>query len=162
MVERNRDVLVSIYKLYEMLNQAGARNNIIAIDTCLDYKAYKEKRDKSSKGIDYVDGTIKLQKVIDNKYSYKIPTSTLISYATEFNEKAKDSGLKESNMSPYAYYLVKYLDDEEIPIQEVFRRVRNDMLKELKGKQRNLEINGLRDNIWLQPKKAMPSPAPTT
>jgi len=102
-----------------------------------------------------------LKKVIDDKYSYKRPVSTIISYSAEPNELANDIGLKNPKMSPYAYYLVKYLDDEEIPITEVFRRVRNDMSEETKDKQRNSEINLLKDNIWLQPAKAMPSPSTT-
>ncbi len=168
MVEQNRDVWVSIHKLYEVLNQAGARNNIISIDACQDYK--KGKNNKDSKGlyrtgykvINYEDGTINLKKIIDDKYSYKRPPSTIISYSAEPNEKAKDSGLKDPKMSPYAYYLVKYLDNESIPIAEVFRRVRKGMLNDFKGTQRNSETNGLKENIWLQPAKAMPSPAPTT
>lgn len=168
MVEQKRDVLVSIYKLYEVLNKAEARNNIISIDACQDYQA--NKNDKNSKGILYRTGYRPgsfnrkkiLKRVVDDKYSSTKPSSILISYSTEPNERAKDSGVNNPLMSPYAYYLVKYIDDEEIPITEVFRRVRNDMSEESKGKQRNLETHLLKDNIYLQPKKAMPSPAPTT
>lgn len=168
MVEQKRDVWISIHKLYKTLNQAGARNNIISIDACQDYKRIKNNKDNSKSlyrtgyRVDYGDGAVNLKRIIDDKYSYKRPPSTIISYSAEPNERANDRGIRNPNMSPYTYYLTKYIDDEEIPITEVFRRVRKDMLIELKGKQRNSETNGLRDNIWLQPAKAMPSPAPTT
>jgi hypothetical protein len=49
---------------------------------------------------------------------------------------------------------MKHIKDEEIPIEEVFRRVRVSLLKETKRKQSNSEEMQLEKNIWLVPKKA--------
>ena len=42
----------------------------------------------------------------------------------------------------------------DIPVGEIFNRIRVDMRKELDGKQRNLEQGALEGNPWLNIKKA--------
>jgi hypothetical protein len=55
---------------------------------------------------------------------------------------------------------MQHLDDEEVPIEEVFRRVRVSMLKETNRQQSNSEEMKLEKNIWLVPKKAQVALAP--
>ena len=170
MTDKKEKTLVSIYKLYAFLEDAKARYNIISIDACRDYqKQYivmeKESNEKTLKNFrgnirfdegDKADESV----VLDNKYSYKMPDSTIVSYATMPYQRAKDWSIYDEEHSPYAYALMKYLDDEEIPIEEVFRRVRVDLLKETGRSQSNLEVVNLEKNIWLVPKKAGISFAP--
>ena len=169
MTDKKEVVLVSIFKLYDFLNNAKARYNIVVIDACRDYKEHyvpldedeNMKKLKNFRGnfrtvsIRSSDGIKKKQPVVlDNNYSYKFPSSTIVSYATMPNQRAKDWSIHDEKHSPYAYALMKYLNDEEIPIEEVFRRVRTSLLKETGREQSNLEELNLEKNIWLVPKRA--------
>jgi len=163
MVDRDKEVLVSIHKLYEVLQKANAKNNIIAIDACQNYTQSRDKNQKGRgvfRGYDFKVETTTLPRVIDNQYSYKEPSSTIKSYSTRINEKAHDVGKHNQRLSPYAFYLTRHLDDEEIPIQEVFRRVRKGMNQDYSGLQVNFESGALDHNIWLQPKRKEDSNMP--
>jgi hypothetical protein len=76
------------------------------------------------------------------------------------NQIAQDWSIYDRNHSPYTRQLIKYLDDEEIPIDEVFRRVRVSLIRETNRTQINLEENSLEKNIWLVPKRGQISFAP--
>ena len=175
MTDSEKKVLVSIYKFYNFLKEANARHNIIVLDVCRDYQKHyvvmeskqNSKALKNFRGnfrtvhIRYDDG-IKTDEtvVLDNNYSATVPKSTIISYATRRNQKAKDWSIYNDKHSPYAYALMQYLDDEEIPIEEVFRRVRVLLLKETERGQCNSEEINLEKNIWLVPKRAEVAVAP--
>jgi len=174
MTDKERPVLVSIFKFYDFLKEVRAKHSIMAIDACRDYqKHYIPMNDiENSKNLKNFRGNFSLEKfragairydegikkdidvLLDNDYSYKLPNSTLVSYATERNQRAKDWSIYDAKHSPYSYALMKYLLDEEIPIEEVFRRVRVSILKETNRSQSNSEEMKLEKNIWLVPKKA--------
>ncbi|MBN2826242.1 MAG: caspase family protein [Campylobacterales bacterium] len=150
MVDKKESVLVSIFKLYTILREANPKDAIVAIDSCQDYSGIDNKR-----GV-YRGKLVRDEKIpsrIVKGFSPQKPNSIIISYATQPNEKASDKGVHNTNMSPYAYYLNRHLDDEEIPIQEVFRRVRKAMHRDFEGKQRSSAVDLLQNNIWLQPKR---------
>ncbi len=156
MVDAKEDALVSIYKLYEVLDKAGAKHNIIAIDACRDYrKSTKNDKVLYRKSIDLTTPDERGErrvKIYDNNHS-RPPFSTIISFAADVNEGARDKGLSDKTHSPYSRYLIEHLDDSRIPVGEVFNRVRKDLRKELHGKQRNLETGALEGNPWLNPKR---------
>jgi len=173
MTDKNKRVVVGIYKLYEFLDRAKARYNIVVIDACRDYqKSYISannidnqryiKNLKNFRGnIREAKGKIKKELIIhDDNCPYIFPRSTIISYATMHNQIAKDWSRYDKTHSPYTRQLIKYLDDEEIPIEEVFRRVRTSMIRETNRTQINLEENSLEQNVWLVPKKGQISFAP--
>ncbi|MEA2028465.1 MAG: caspase family protein [Campylobacterota bacterium] len=156
MVDKKESVVVSIFKLYSLLREANPKNSIVAIDSCRDYSG-------TNGGSSVYRGQLVRDEKIPSRvvrgYSPKKPNSIIISYATEPNEKASDKGVHNKNMSPYAYYLDRHLDDEEIPIQEVFRRVRNGMSRDFNGTQRSSAVDLLKNNIWLQPKRKVTAKA---
>ena len=174
MTDKEKPVLVSIFKFYDFLKSVKAKHSIIALDACRDFQKHYialngEENGKVLKNfrgnfslkdfraghIRYDDGIKKdVQVVLDNDYSYRLPKSTLVSYATERNQKAKDWSIYDVHHSPYSYGLIQHLDDEEIPIEEVFRRVRVSILNETNRQQSNSEEMKLEKNIWLVPKKA--------
>ena len=178
MTDKNKRVLVSLYKFYDFLRESKPRYNIIAIDACRDYKKeYVVKKTLESKtsvpnmarlkplipnfrgnfdrSARFIAGNKeKIEVELDNKYSYKMPRSTIVSYATIHQQRASDGKEYDQKHSPYAQALMKYLDDEEIPIEEVFRRVRVALLKKTDGEQSNQEEVNLEKNIWLVPKRA--------
>lgn len=151
--------LVSLYSLYEVLIEAKGRYNIVVIDACRNYEESVQNSRIVSRGgnlreVLFDKGiTLKANIVLDNNYSSDFPPSTVISYATMHNQKAYDKSPTEPNHSPYTKALIEHLDDEEVPIEVVFKRVRKALIKELHGKQINLEESSLEKNIWLQAKK---------
>ena len=166
MTDKKEKTLVSIYKFYSFLREVKSRYNIICIDACRDYREQyvsinKKKRLKNFRGnlgvrsIRQEKGVKKNEMAFfDNKYSYALPRSTIVSYAAMHHQVASDFSVHDSSHSSYAYALMKFLDDKEIPIEEVFRRVRVSQLKESNGQQSNLEETNLEKNIWLVPKQA--------
>lgn len=175
MTDREQKVLVSIYKFYKFLRDVNARHNIMVIDACRDYQEHyipmeaKQNQEVLSnyRGnfgglvVRYEDGVkVNESVVLDNNYPYEFPKSTILSYATDLYQKAKDWSIYSNQHSPYSYALMHYLDDEEIPIEEVFRRVRASLLHETERMQSNSEKTNLEKNIWLVPKRAEVAFAP--
>ena len=180
MTDKKQQVLMSIYRLYEFLDKAEARHNIVVIDACRDFQRYlipmervknaryikNSKRGYNFRGnfranITEAKRGVEPKWVIhDDNCSDKFPSSTIISYATMHNQMAQDWSLYDEHHSPYTRLLINYLDDEEIPIEEVFRRVRLALIKETNRKQMNLEESSLEKNVWLVPKKAEVAFAP--
>ena len=170
MTDSSQKVFVSIYKIYEFLNRAKARHNIVVIDACRDYhKSYismnvttrQTFRGDFRANIREGKGKIKDELVVyDNNYSDTFPRSTIISYATMHNQMAKDWSIYDREHSPYTRQLIRYIDDKEIPIEEVFRRVRIGLISETNRLQINLEENSLEKNVWLVPKEGQVAFAP--
>jgi uncharacterized caspase-like protein len=177
MTDRDETVLVSIYKLYEFLNDAKARYNIVVIDACRDYQNSYTPTDEAKnqryirsarnyrgnfRGNYTIGRKIEEQEpvIYDNNCSDVFPPSTIISYATMHNQLARDWSIYDEKHSPYSRQLIRYLDDEEIPIEEVFRRVRIGLIQETNRTQINLEENSLEKNVWLVPKEGQVAFAP--
>ncbi|CAA6803306.1 MAG: Unknown protein [uncultured Sulfurovum sp.] len=162
MTDKKQRTIVSIFKFYDFLKKVQARHSIIVLDACRDYQKHYTpingaKNEENFRGnIRYDNGLKKDVKVFVEKNNYEdsLPRSTIVSYATQRNQKAKDFSRHNRKHSPYSYALMKYLDDEEIPIEEVFRRVRVSILEETNGEQSSSEEMKLEKNIWLVPKKA--------
>lgn len=71
----------------------------------------------------------------------KAPTGTLIAFSTSPGERAKDSGM--GNNSIYTGALLKHLSDKNIPIEELFKRVRTTVYSLSGGKQISWEHTSL-------------------
>ena len=161
MIEENNKLnLVSLYRLYAMLIEANARYNIVAIDACRNYQEDESSMElERTRGADWREvlfdngSVLKPNVELDNNYSSSFPPSTLISYATMHNQKAYDASSSDPRHSPYSKALINHLDDEEVPIEVVFKRVRSELIREMNGKQINLEESSLEKNVWLQPKR---------
>ena len=175
MTDKDAKVLVSIYKIYEFLDDIKARYNIIVIDACREFqatyipidgnknRAYIE-ASKNPKGnarstvSDMRGKPINEFVVHDESFSSTFPHSTIISYSSA--NIAKDWSKKDREHSPYSISLIEHLDDEEIPINELFRRVRNSVIKDTNRTQVSMERTSLEKNIWLVPKRADVAVAP--
>ena len=166
MTDRDEIVIVSIFRLYEFLESAKARHNIVVIDACRDYQKSYTRTDevKNQRYLSHARnhrGNYTIGKKIEDKKtviydancSSRFPRSTIISYATMDNQLAKDWSIHDKSHSPYSRQLIRYLDDEEIPIEEVFRRVRIALIHETNRTQINLEESSLEKNVWLVPKE---------
>ena len=178
MTDTEKPVLVSIFKLYSLLKSAKSRYTIIAIDACRDYqkhyisihdeknhnilKNYRGNFKFKTRQVRFSDGvTTDIEVIHDDKdYFESLPKSTIISFATRRNQRAKDWSIYDSQHSPYSYALIKHLDDEEIPIEELFKRIQKEINIETNGEQVNTSESTLFKNIWLVPKRAEVAVAP--
>jgi len=169
MTDKDAKVLVSIYKIYEFLDEMKARYNIVVIDACREFQANyipsnsKQNRayieaSKNARGNaratvrDMVGKSLNEFVIHDDNCLGTFPKSTIISYSSA--NIAKDWSRKDREHSPYSVSLIEHLDDEEIPINELFRRVRNSVIKDTNRTQVSMERTNLEKNIWLVPKKA--------
>ena len=169
MTDKDAKVLVSIYKIYEFLDEIKTRYNIVVIDACREFQANytpinsKQNRayieaSKNARGNaratvrDMVGKSVNEFVVHDDNCTGSFPKSTIISYASA--NIAKDWSRKDREHSPYSVSLIEHLADEEIPINELFRRVRNSVIKDTNRTQVSMERTNLEKNIWLVPKKA--------
>jgi hypothetical protein len=178
MTDLNKPVLVSIFKLYSLLKEVKSRYNIIAIDACRDYQKHyivadeekSQKRLKNYRGnfkfktrqVRFSDAiTTNIEVIRDDKnYFENLPKSTIISFSTRRNQTAKDWSIYDTQHSPYSYALIKHLDDEEIPIEELFKRMQKEIDTETSGRQVNTSESTLFKNIWLVPKRTEIAIAP--
>lgn len=71
----------------------------------------------------------------------KAPTGTLIAFSTSPGERAKDSGLGDNSI--YTGALLKHIADKNIPIEEMFKRVRTTVYSLSGGKQISWEHTSL-------------------
>jgi hypothetical protein len=118
MTDKEKPVLVSIFKFYDFLKRVEARHSIISLDACRDYQKHYisigRTREKNFRGnfslerfragkIRSDDGFKKdVEVFIDKDYDYKLPNSILVSYSTHRNEKAKDWSVHDEKHSPYS------------------------------------------------------------
>ena len=168
MTDSEKPVIVSIFKLYSLLADAKSRYNIIALDACRDYQKHYIPTDSKNyyrgnfRNVRFSEGDkSNITVVRDNQnYSENLPKSTIISFATQRNQTAKDWSIYDAKHSPYSYALIKHLDDEEIPIEELFKRIQKELDIETAGKQVNSIESTLFRNIWLVPKRAEIAVAP--
>lgn len=155
MVDPKEEALISIHKIYEVLTKARAKHNIICIDACRYYKEMSNNDKVVYRGwrkVHFTEEKGLPRKIYDNNHANP-PISTVVSFAAGINQPARDKGIIDESHSPYTRYLIEHLDDAQIPVSEIFNRVRLALRKELNGEQRNLETGGLEGNFWLNPKK---------
>lgn len=114
-------------ELVERLRATGARLNIIVLDACRNNPLYKPvfvMRGASSAG---------LAKVTPAQ-------GTVVAFATEPGRVASDGA---GNEGVYAKYLVQYMAVPGLPLEQVFKRVREAVVAETKGVQVPVEFNML-------------------
>ncbi len=169
MTDKNAKVLVSMYNVYAFLDEIKARYNIVVIDACREFqsnytpinsrqnRAYIE-ASKNARGNvratvrDMIGKSVNEFVVHDDNCLGTFPKSTILSYSSA--NIAKDWTKRDREHSPYSVSLIEHLADEEIPINELFRRVRNSVIKDTNRTQVSMERSNLEKNIWLVPKKA--------
>jgi len=169
MTDKSAKVLLSIYKIYEFLDEINARYNIIVIDACREFQASyiplnskqnqayieasKNKNLNARATISDMRGKSVNEFVVhDDNCLSSFPKSTIISYSSA--NIAKDWSKRDREHSPYSVSLIEHLDDEAIPITELFRRVRNSLINDTNRTQVSMERTSLEHNIWLVPKRA--------
>ncbi|HFU75353.1 MAG TPA: caspase family protein, partial [Arcobacter sp.] len=157
MFEERQETLVSIYKLYQYLNEAKSRANIICLDACRDYN--QSSRKGNNKGLTRGERVTilenkKLKVKLEPHKLMNAPRNTLTVYATDFNQVAKDASTIDPQYSPFTRAFIQHIGDEGVSFLEVLKRIGKEMDRDMNGSQISSENGRLDRYIYLNPTKA--------
>lgn len=113
------------------MESAGNRTNIIVLDACRNNPFVASSR-SLSRGLAQIDA----------------PTGSFISYATAPGKVALDG---DSVNSPFTTALAKALPTPGLPIEQIFKRVRVDVIEATNGKQIPWDSSSLVEDLVMQP-----------
>ena len=125
------DESVQANLLLRALEDAGNPLNIVVLDACRDNPFARSFR-SSTKGLARMEGGV----------------GTLIAYSTGPGNVAMDG---EGRNSPYTKYLLKYMTQTGLSIEQVFKRVRVGVEKDSAGRQIPWESSSLRNDFYFVP-----------
>jgi len=154
MSDSDKNSLVSIYKLYNTLNKAKGKNNIICVDSCRSYIYDKDDSYSFYKGNNTLNISPIVKTSFDKNYPSKLPNETIISYATLVNNPASSFGKHDKKLSPYSYYLKKYLG-YELNIIKIFQSIEDNIKEDFNGTQKSKSIPNITKDLILQKEGAM-------
>lgn len=137
-VSRETDVrykAVDADMILDEMGSAGNNMNIVILDACRDNPFGRSFR-SVNRGLAIVSSA---------------PTGTFISYSTSPGKVAADGS---GDNSPYTGFLVKYMITPGLPIEEVFKKVRQDIGKMTKGQQVPWELSSLEGQFYFNQQAA--------
>jgi hypothetical protein len=116
---------ITLYKIIDYMHRAKNETNIIILDACRD-NPFEKRWSRSIK----ISGLAPLY----------APKGTLIAFATSPGETALNG---KGRNGLYTHCLLNHLDEPNIPIEELFKRVRNSVFAFSEGKQTTWEHTSL-------------------
>ncbi len=136
---------ISINDLLRDMVLTSNLQNLIILDACRDNPFKAISSEDQSRGIAMPDDAIRnLQQGLA---PVEAPAGTLIAYATAPGGVAKDG---KGRNGIYTKYLLAHLDEQR-PVEEVFKRVRKDVVKASRGKQIPWEHSSLYKTVYFYP-----------
>lgn len=123
---------LDVNRLLSILDNAGNSVNIVMLDACRDNPITRSFR-STSRGLAIIS---------------RQPPGTLISYSTGANQVAADG---DGRNSPYTAALLQYMKTPGLPVEQVFKRVRNRVVVNTQGKQEPAEYTMLREDFYFIP-----------
>jgi uncharacterized caspase-like protein len=139
------DGSISINDLLRDMAQTSNQQNLIILDACRDNPFKAISSEDQSRGIEMPDDTIR--ELQQGLAPVEAPAGTIIAYATAPGGVAKDG---KGRNGTYTKYLLAHLDEQR-PIEEVFKRVRKDVVKASGGKQIPWEHSSLSKTVYFYP-----------
>ena len=141
---------VDTYRVFGQVAGSGSRVNIVILDACRT-NPFTRKFREPSRGLAKIDAA----------------TGTLIAYATAPDNVASDG---TGRNSPYTAALKKYIQSSRLPVELMFKRVREEVLSTTGNKQTPWEHSSLVGDFYFvatgpapsSPAPAAPSPPPIT
>ena len=159
-VEAERELKHKGYKIARLLNEMkGANNatNIIILDACRDNPfagGFKTASRSLGSGMEGSRGLRrKGPKLSSGLSKLDAPPNTLLAYATAPGKVAKDGVARNS---PYTTMLIDAMQKEGITVEQVFKEVRGNVLKETKGEQVPWESSSLVSDFYFVEKREIP------
>ena len=136
-IEEEADVkykAVNINRVFDVMDSAGNKLNIVILDACRDNPYAKSFR-TSSRGLAMVG---------------KSPNDTLIAYSTGPGDVASDGSGRNS---PYTRALLDNINRPGLSIEQVFKKVRNDLDNTTSGRQKPWYTASLGTDFYFNPGK---------
>lgn len=119
----------------EMAN-AGSSVNIVILDACRDNPFGRSFR-SASRGLAVISSA---------------PKGTLITYSTSPGKVASDGSGRNS---PYTSSLVKFMQMADLPVEDVFKRVRKELVQKTGGQQIPWELSSLEGDFVFKSSKSV-------
>ncbi len=139
------DGSISINDLLNDMMQTRNQQNLIIMDACRDNPFKTISAEDQSRGIDMPDDAVRdLQQGLA---PVEAPAGTIIAYATAPGGVAKDG---KGRNGTYTQYLLEHLEEQR-PVEEVFKRVRKDVVRTSRGKQIPWEHSSLSKSVYFYP-----------
>jgi uncharacterized caspase-like protein len=123
-----RSRTVDATELIERLRATGSRLNIVILDACRNNPLYKPTVD--ARGLNARVGLASMPPA----------AGTVVAFATESGRVASDGS---TGHGVYAKYLVHYMRTPGLPLEQLFKRVREAVAAETKGRQVPVEFSAL-------------------
>jgi len=137
---------INAYRLIKRLEGPMSRVNIVILDACRT-NPFARKFKSLDRGLARIDA----------------PTGTLLAYATNPDNVASDGSGRNS---PYTAALKKYLQMPGLPVEQVFKRVRTEVVTGTSGKQTPWESTSLMGDFYFVASSVaqvpVPAPEPAT
>ena len=136
-IDRDTDVkyrAMDTDMVLDEMGNAGNPMNIVILDACRDNPFGKSFR-TASRGLAIISSA---------------PRGTLVSYSTSPGNIAADGGGRNS---PYTGSLMKHMMTPGLPIEEVFKNVRQDLGRQTGGKQIPWELSSLEGQFYFNPQE---------
>jgi murein DD-endopeptidase MepM/ murein hydrolase activator NlpD len=134
---------LSAEKIMDEMAYANNGLNIVLLDACRD-NPYTRSIRSAARGLAIVSNA---------------PTGTFISYSTSPGNVARDG---DGSNSPYTEALLRYMKEPGIPIETVFKRVRQKLDIETGGKQVPWELSSLKGDFYFIPQGSNQNDLPDT
>lgn len=139
------DGSISINDLLRDMQQTRNQQNLIILDACRDNPFKAIQADDESRGVAMPDDAVR--ELRQGLAPVKAPAGTIIAYATAPGGVAKDG---KGRNGTYTRYLLEHLTEQR-PVEEVFKRVRKDVVRASRGEQIPWEHSSLSRSVYFYP-----------
>ena len=136
---------ISINDLLQDMALTSNLQNLVILDACRDNPFKAISSEDQTRGIAMPDDAIR--DLHQGLAPVEAPAGTIIAYATAPGGVAKDG---EGRNGTYTKYLLEHLDEQR-PVEEVFKRVRKDVVEASRGKQIPWEHSSLYKTVYFYP-----------
>ena len=146
----------NIASLMTSMKKANNRTNIIVLDACRD-NPFTEGFQKNSRSLGKEGGSRGLKnksiKLSSGLSKLDAPPNTILAFATAPGRVAKDG---VGRNSPYTAQLIEKMQMEGITVEQVFKEVRAEVIKQTNSQQIPWESSSLVSDFYFVEKKAIP------
>jgi uncharacterized caspase-like protein len=136
---------LSVNELLYALKQAASKQNIIILDACRNNPFEIKKTDPNGRGLAMSDD--KLTQLTRGLAPVEAPTGTLVAYATEPGNVAKDG---KGRNGTYTAALLKHIGNAETA-EALFKKVRREVLATTNNRQTPWEHSSLIETFYFMP-----------
>ncbi|MEE4298888.1 MAG: caspase family protein [Pseudomonadales bacterium] len=135
-VEDLRSATLPLQHVFDRLDGLGTHRNLLILDACRD-NPFVDDEDED------------LAELPAGLAPVEAPPGTLVAYATEPGSYAGDG---RGRNGTYSKHLLRHLGEQK-PVEDVFRRVRQGVVRETRGEQVPWEHSSLLESLYIHPRQ---------